>query len=147
MWVYCPYPTTHPVHLCVPLLQAYTIKGPPNQRTVQDKASYLCQVIPFVLQELIHSLRRKVRCGKDRDQCLQGPAQSEMARVEWVPKGRVSCICPSPSGLRGWLLARIFLGASTPNHPSLALCPHRLGSPHPPLTLNNDFLHCHGLGL
>lgn len=34
-------------------------------RTVQSKATYLSQVIPFFLQQLIHGLRKKLRCGKD----------------------------------------------------------------------------------
>lgn len=133
-----PHPTAHPVHWDVPLLYTYTIKGPltpedAGLRTVQGKTSYLCQVVPFVLQQFKHSLRRKLRCGRDRDQCLQSPAQSEMAGAERVPQEE-DVLYPSPSGLLGWLLACIFLDASTPQ-PFFWGTPARTGPG--PLTLDS----------
>lgn len=122
--------------ICLPLACLYyqRTSSPEDTglRTVQGKAPYLCQVIPSVLQQLIHGLRRKLRCGRDKRQMLPpGSSPERNGRGRGVPKRRMSCFYPSLSSLLGWWLSCIILGVSTPSTLLWHSLPHRVQSPHP----------------
>lgn len=128
-WVLCLL--CYHVHSYVPGNQRTLL----HQRTldlgVKDKAAYLSQVIPFVLQPLIDDFRRKLRCGGE------GEAADSRAQPRGPRKERAGTQEEEVSRDGSW------------HHPpgsrlSVRLPPtRRRGSPHPALTLNEDSLHCH----